>query len=92
MRAGINDQEFAGDVAGAGEEEDRRLGHLLGRAGLQDAGAVMIITADEQLRGGKQLPLYISKVFDATGSASSITARAMRSLTEPSGLKDSTFA
>src|SRR5471032_1710055 len=32
MGAGIDDQELSGDVAGAREEEDHRLGDLLGRA------------------------------------------------------------
>ena len=45
VRAGVNDQELAGDVAGAGEEEDHRFRHLLRRAGLaQRRGLLLGIT------------------------------------------------
>ena len=45
MHAGIDDQELAGDVGGAGQEEQHRLGHLLGRAGLAQRRGLLLASA-----------------------------------------------
>ena len=42
MGAGVGDQELAGDVGRAGEEEHHRFGHLLGRAGLAQRRGLLL--------------------------------------------------
>jgi hypothetical protein len=41
--AGVDDEDLAGDVVGALDEEHHRLGDLLGRAGELERGVLLVV-------------------------------------------------